>query len=209
MEVRLIAFLGVATVLTITPGPDMALVTRTVFARGRSAAWLTSLGVVTGHVTWGVASGIGIAAILNASATLYTVLRLAGAAYLIWLGVHALLARTPVQEIREQMGEQVVSRRRYWRAYRQGLINDLLNPKIGVFYTTLLPQFIAPGQPVLLTSVLLAGLFALIVALWLGFYVFLLMRAGAVFRRPAVRQTLERLTGVVLLGLGIRLAVEH
>jgi threonine/homoserine/homoserine lactone efflux protein len=95
------------------------------------------------------------------------------------------------------------------RAYRQGLVNDLLNPKIGVFYTTLLPQFIAPSQPVLLTSVLLAGLFALIVTIWLGIYVLVLDRANAFFRRASVRRTLERATGLVLVGLGVRVALER
>jgi threonine/homoserine/homoserine lactone efflux protein len=97
----------------------------------------------------------------------------------------------------------------YASAYRQGLVIDLLNPKIGVFYTTLLPQFIAPGQPVLLTSVLLVSLFALIVALWLGSYVLLLDRASAVFRCPGIRRWLARATGLVLVGLGLRLALER
>jgi len=208
MEVRLLAFLGIAIVLTLTPGPDLALVTRVIFARGRMAARWTSLGVVTGHLTWGVAAGIGVAAILNASATLYTILRLAGAAYLIWLGIHALLAREAAPDVLEQTTASATPKS-HLSAYRQGLINDLLNPKIGVFYTTLLPQFIAPGQPVFLTSVFLAALFALIVALWLGIYITLLARADALFRRPAVRRILERVTGVVLVGLGLRLALEQ
>jgi threonine/homoserine/homoserine lactone efflux protein len=82
LELRLIAFLGIAIVLTITPGPDFALVTRIGLARGRTAAWFTSLGVVTGHVVWGIAAGSGVAALLQASATMFTLLRLAGAAYL-------------------------------------------------------------------------------------------------------------------------------
>ena len=164
MDIRLLAFLGVAILLTITPGPDFVLVTRMGLTHGRTAAWLTSLGVVTGHVTWGIAAGTGVAAILNTSATLYTILRLAGAAYLIWLGIHALLARDAVRETSQAPMEPTLPKSRL-SAYRQGLVNDLLNPKIGVFYTTLLPQFIAPGQSVLLTSILLASLFALIVAL--------------------------------------------
>jgi threonine/homoserine/homoserine lactone efflux protein len=208
MEARLLAFLGVAVILTITPGPDFALVTRVGLARGRAAAWFTSLGVVTGHVTWGLAAGVGLAALLNASATLYTILRLAGAAYLIWLGLHALLAREAAPEASGGAAAPMAPKR-YASAYRQGLVIDLLNPKIGVFYTTLLPQFIAPGQPVLLTSVLLASLFALIVALWLGSYVLLLDRASAVFRLPGIRRWLARVTGVVLVGLGLRLALER
>jgi len=204
MEARLLAFLGIATVLTVTPGPDMALVARVVFGRGRAAAWLTSLGVVSGHLLWGLASAIGVAAVLNASATLYTILRLIGAAYLIWLGVQALFSHsTQLEETTAPLETNKVG------AYRQGLINDLLNPKIGAFYTTLLPQFIGPGQPVFLTSILLAALFALIVTIWLAIYVLILAKAGKIFRRPAVRRTMERITGVVLVGLGIRLALEQ
>ena len=204
MEARLLAFLGIATVLTVTPGPDMALVARVVFGRGRAAAWLTSLGVVSGHLLWGLASAIGVAAVLNASATLYTILRLIGAAYLIWLGVQALFSHsTEHEETAAPLETNKVS------AYRQGLINDLLNPKIGAFYTTLLPQFIGPGQPVFLTSILLAALFALIVTIWLAIYVLILAKAGEIFRRPAVRRTMERITAVVLVGLGIRLALEQ
>ncbi len=204
MEARLLAFLGIATVITVTPGPDMALVARVVFGRGRAAAWFTSLGVVSGHLLWGLASAIGVAAVLNASATLYTILRLIGAAYLIWLGVQALFSHsTKHEETTAPLETNKVG------AYRQGLINDLLNPKIGAFYTTLLPQFIGPGQPVFLTSILLAALFALIVTIWLAIYVLILAKAGKIFRRPAVRRTMERITGVVLVGLGIRLALEQ
>ena len=208
MGVRLLAFIGVAIIITITPGPDFALVTRVGLGRGRVAAWFTSAGVVTGHITWGVAAGAGIASLLHASATLYTVLRLAGGAYLIWLGVQALLARHAGPMALDGSRAEAQPRGRL-RAYRQGLLNNLLNPKIGVFYTTLLPQFIAPDQPVFLASVLLATLFALIVALWLGGYVFLLDRAAVVFRRRGVRLALERFTGLVLIGLGLRVAFER
>jgi threonine/homoserine/homoserine lactone efflux protein len=205
MEARLLAFIGIAVILTITPGPDFALVTRVVLGRGRAAGWRTSLGVVTGHLLWGTASALGITALLHASLVLYTVLRFAGALYLIWLGAQALFARhtpvaatAPAHDVDRRAG-----------SYRQGVVNDLLNPKIGVFYTTLLPQFIAPGQPVLLTSLLLTAIFASIVTLWLGLCVLLLARLGAFMQRAGVRQALERVTGAVLIGLGLRLATER
>jgi threonine/homoserine/homoserine lactone efflux protein len=208
VEARLLAFLGIAVVLTVTPGPDFALVTRVGLGRGRTAAWYSTLGVVSGHVTWGLAAGVGLATILHASSGLYTTLRLAGAAYLIWLGLHALLSRGQDQETVDEATPHALPMRR-GSAYRQGLVNDLLNPKIGVFYSTLLPQFIVPGQSVFLSSVLLASLFALIVVLWLGAYVMFLDRADAFFRRAAVKRTLERITGVVLVGLGVRVALER
>ncbi len=204
MEARLLAFIAIAAVLTVTPGPDMALVARVMFGRGRVAAWLASLGVVSGHLFWGVASGLGIASVLSASATLYTILRLVGAAYLVWLGVQALLSCNVAHE--ETAGPPMTSN---IGAYRQGLISNLLNPKVGVFYTTFLPQFIGPEQPVFLTSILLAALFALIVTTWLAVYVLILAKAGEIFRHPSVRQVMERITGAVLVGLGIRLALEQ
>jgi threonine/homoserine/homoserine lactone efflux protein len=214
MEARLLAFLGIAIILTLTPGPDFALVTRVVFTHGKHAARFTALGVVTGHISWGIASGIGVAAILNTSATLYTILKVAGAAYLIWLGIQALFARGSSHAASHQPAEtkqsapySTISAYRQG-FYRQGLVNDLLNPKIGVFYTTLLPQFIAPGQSAFLPSVLLAALFACIVALWLFTYILLLAQADAFFRRPVVRRWLDRCTGVVLVGLGVRTAIE-
>src|SRR6266699_5491123 len=204
METRLLVFIGIAMVSTVTPGPDMALVTRVVFGRGRVAAWLTSLGVVSGHLLWGLASALGVTAVLSASAILYTTLRFAGAAYLIWLGAQALFSRPPAQQAKTMSPVTNTA-----GAYRQGLINDLLNPKIGVFYTTFLPQFIGPGQPVFLTSIMLAAIFAVIVAIWLAIYVEILAKAGEVFHRPGVRWAMERITGVVLVGLGIRLVMEQ
>jgi threonine/homoserine/homoserine lactone efflux protein len=203
---RLLAFIGIATIITITPGPDMALVARVAIARGRNAAWLTSCGVVSGLLVWGLASAAGIAALLNASATLYTVLRLAGAAYLIVLGVQALVARplTP-----SAAAETAPRAQHGASAYGQGLLNNLLNPKIGVFYTAFLPQFIAPGQPVFLRSVLLATIHAAMGIAWLLAYATFLTQVGGVLRRPRVQRALERVTGVVLVGLGLRLATER
>src|SRR6266567_4009268 len=178
MEARLVAFISIVTVLTVTPGPDMALVARVVFGKGRVAGWLTSLGVVSGHLLWGIASALGVATVLSTSAMLYTILRLIGAAYLIWLGLQALFSRdthkeTTVLPLTNKAG-----------VYRQGLINNLLNPKIGAFY------------PIFLTSILLAALFALIGIIWLTIYVVILSKAGNFFRRSLVRHAMERITGV-------------
>jgi threonine/homoserine/homoserine lactone efflux protein len=124
------------------------------------------------------------------------------------LGIQALLARELAPQVSEQL-KAPSSPKSYLGDYRQGVVNDLLNPKIGVFYTMLLPQFIAPGQAIFLTSVLLATLFAPIVAVWLGSYVLVLDWASAFFQRSSVRRTLERITGLVLVGLGFRLALER
>jgi threonine/homoserine/homoserine lactone efflux protein len=143
MDTRQLAIIGIAAIITLGPGPDMALVTRMPLARGKSAASLTSLGIVTGLLISGIASAAGIAALLNASATLYTILRLAGAAYLILLGLHAILARTSAPDA---IAEPSPSRRSGIGAYGQGLLNNLLNPKIGVFYTAFLPSSSGRGS---------------------------------------------------------------
>ena len=205
MDARLLAFIGIAVIITITPGADMALVTRVALARGRSAAWLTSCGIVSGLLVWGTASAAGISALLAASATLYTILKLAGAAYLIILVVQALLARAP--QPKTTAGDSPRTRSRAG-AYGQGLLNNLLNPKIGIFYTAFLPQFIAPGQPVFLTSMLLASIHATLGIAWLIAYATLITKAGDFFRRPVIRQSMERITGIVLIGLGLRLVTE-
>jgi threonine/homoserine/homoserine lactone efflux protein len=205
MDVRLLTFVGVATIITVTPGPDLALVTRVVVGCGRAAGWRTSLGVVSGHLLWGVGSALGIAALISTSTALYTLLRLVGGAYLVWLGMHALASRVPAYSA--PTASQSTPALGTLGAYRQGLVNDLLNPKIGAFYATLLPQFIGPGQPVVLSSLVLAAIMAQIVAAWLALYVAVLAKAGGFSRRPAMQRAMERIIGVVLIGLGLHLWV--
>jgi threonine/homoserine/homoserine lactone efflux protein len=212
MDPRLLAFIGVAALLTITPGADMALVTRTALARGRQAALFTALGINAGLLAWGIASGIGLAALLAASATAFTVLKLAGAAYLIVLGLRTLWQARARSVAPAHGGEHRapgLPPAAGSAAFMQGLVNNLLNPKIGIFYTTFLPQFIAPGEPVLSRSVLLAGIHIVLGLLWLSGYAYAVTRAGDVLRRPRVKQVLDRLTGTVLLAFGLRLALDH
>jgi threonine/homoserine/homoserine lactone efflux protein len=195
------AFIAVAAVLTLTPGVDMALVTRTALERGPRAARLTAAGICSGLLVWAALSALGVAAVLSASAEVYTVLRLAGAAYLLFLGVQALL--------RAAGPDRVEAPRAHGAPFRQGLVTNLLNPKIAVFYTTFLPQFIGPHQPVLLTSLLLASIHAALSLLWLSAYGTVVARAGDVLRRGRARRALEALSGAVLVGLGVRLALER
>ncbi len=201
----IVAFSGVAALLTITPGVDMALVTSSALARGRRAALSTTLGIVSGLLAWGAVSALGIAALLAASATAFTVLKLAGAAYLVILGVRTLWsARSGGREPERPRHEP--DRR---SAFRQGLVSNLLNPKIAVFYSTLLPQFLEPGDPVLAGSLLLTAIHAAMSLAWLTGYGALVAGAGDRLRRPAVRRALDAVTGSVLVALGVRLAFER
>jgi RhtB (resistance to homoserine/threonine) family protein len=211
MDARTLAFLGISALLTITPGADMAIVTRTALSRGRRAAFLTTLGINTGVLVWAFASALGLAALLVTSATAYATLKLVGAAYLIWLGVQTIWQTRPRDTSAPDDRARVETRSpgEGFAAYRQGLLTNLLNPKVGLFYTTFLPQFIAPGEPVLVTSVLLGTLHNLMGFVWLIGYAYVVTRAGDLLRRPDIKRAIDGLTGVVLIALGFRLAVQE
>jgi threonine/homoserine/homoserine lactone efflux protein len=199
-------FVAIAALLTITPGADMAMVSRSVLIGGRREALSTTLGIMAGCLVWAIVSAAGLAAVLAASKTAYDALRLAGAAYLIWLGVQSLLAARRGDY--RHMGEE---RRRARRspAFRQGLLTNLFNPKIAIFYSTFLPQFIGPGDPVLPLSILLASVHIGLGLVWLTGYAWLLDRAVTAFRSSRVRRALDAITGTVLVALGLRLAAER
>jgi threonine/homoserine/homoserine lactone efflux protein len=205
-------FLGVITLLTITPGADMAMVSRSVFLGGRRAAFATTLGIAAGCMIWATASAAGVAAVLAASETAYDALRLVGAAYLVWLGVQSLWlawrgdrgGHTP------SGGQTLISGRAgsLRRPLRQGLLTNLFNPKIALFYTTFLPQFIRPGDPVLLLSIAMASVHIALGIIWLSAYAWLVDRAVETFKSSRIRRALDALTGTVLVALGIRVAAD-
>jgi threonine/homoserine/homoserine lactone efflux protein len=181
----------------------MALVTRNALLFGRRPALATSLGVCTGLTVWTVASAFGVAAVIHASALAFTVLKLAGGAYLIWLGIEAL--RTAGRQAELPARRPVDGA----RGFRQGLMSDLANPKIAVVFTSLLPQFVEPGHALLVPFLVLGTIFVLLTLVWLCAYAVAASRASGVLQRPRVRRALDRLTGVVLIALGVRLAAER
>lgn len=201
----LLAFTAVAALLTVTPGVDTAVVLRSALAGGRRAAALTTLGVCSGLLAWGTVAALGVAAVLTASRTAYDVLRLVGAAYLVYLGARTLRA---AGRDHPAEGTAPSGALRPWAAYRTGLVSNLLNPKIGVFYVTFLPQFVPAGAPVLATTLLLATIHVLQGLLWLSLVALFVHRSRRVLGRPNVRRGLERVTGAVLLAFGARLALE-
>jgi threonine/homoserine/homoserine lactone efflux protein len=204
-----VLFLGVIALLTITPGADMAMVARSVFMGGRRAAFATTLGIGAGCLIWALASAAGVAAVLAASETAYNALRLVGAAYLVWLGVQSLWAAAHAygDAPRSRVGSQRASGS-LRKAFRQGLLTNLFNPKIALFYTTFLPQFIGPGDPVLVLSIAMAGIHIALGIVWLSAYAWLLDHAVEAFRGSRIRRALDALTGAVLVGLGIRVAAD-
>jgi threonine/homoserine/homoserine lactone efflux protein len=193
---ELLAFIGVAAVVIVTPGQDTALTIRNTLAGGRAAGFRTAAGVVAGQAVWAVAASLGVAALIVASEPAFVALKFAGAAYLVVLGGQALVAAV---RGRAHDGEAVAAG---GRELRQGLLSNLGNPKMAVFFTSLLPQF-GGSFPALLG---LGLLFCAMTLAWLCAYAGVVARAGDALRRPRVRRTLDALTGGVLVALGVRLA---
>ena len=208
MGAHLLVFIGVAAIVIVVPGPDTAVVTKNVLLHGRRAALATSFGVSAGLSVWTLAAAVGVASILRASAVAFTVLKLIGALYLIWLGVQALRAARAASNERPS-GVEARSAMSPLGGFRQGLLSDLANPKIGIFFTSLLPQFVDPGHSVLVPFLALGAVFVAMTAVWLSFYSFAAARLARTLQRPRVRAMMDRITGVVLIGIGLRLATEH
>ncbi|MFC6066957.1 LysE family translocator [Streptomyces ochraceiscleroticus] len=222
MYTSLLGFTVVAALLTVSPGPDFAVVLRTALGSGRRAALCSALGIAAGCFVWGLAGAAGLTAMLSASQVAYDGLRIAGAAYLMWLGFQALRSARRTATAATEPAESAPADgaadpagptgpeapQTPWRAFRTGLLTNVLNPKVGVVYMSLLPQFIPHGAPVVATTLMLVAVHALLGVVWLGSVTLAVHRARAVFRRPRVRRRLEQLTGTVLFGLGAAVAAE-
>lgn len=182
------AFVGIAAVVICTPGPDTALIVRNTLLGDRTA------GIVCGIAAWTVAASVGIAAVVAASRPLFDTIRIAGAAYLVWLGL---------QTLRGHHRAEVGSRR--GSSYRQGLLSNLGNPKIAIFFTSLLPQF-ASGFAGFLAF---GALFWTMGAVWLTSYALVVARARRVMLRSRVRRAIDWVSGLALVAFGARLAVER
>ena len=203
------AFLAVSVLLIVTPGPDTALVLRNSLWGGRQAGLATAAGVSLGLATWTIAASLGIAALIQASEPAFLVLRLVGAAYLTYLGAQALLAA--VRRDGKHAPHDLVARVRVRpaRALRQGVLSNLANPKIAIFFTTFLPQFVPPSAPSFMALLELGFIFCGITLAWLLAYAAVAAGVGGFLRRPRVRRALDGVTGVVLVGFGLRLATER
>lgn len=197
----LIAFIIAAGLLTMTPGLDTALVLRTAAARGSRAALLAAVGVGLGCLAWGAIVSLGLGALLAASALAFTILKWAGAAYLLWLGIGLVLR--PRDAFERGAATPAAS------PLRQGLLTNLLNPKVGVFYITFLPQFVPAGVGVAGWSFLLACIHVVLGLAWFALLIAATVPLAGWLARGRVIRTLDRLTGGVFIAFGIKLALTR
>lgn len=205
LEQSLIAFTLAAALMTMTPGLDTALVLRTAAVEGARRAAFAGLGIALGCLAWGTIVAAGLGMLLAASELAYTILKWLGAGYLAWLGLGLLFSR------RETFGLDGAPapplRPSAW--FRRGLLTNLLNPKVGAFYVSFLPQFVPAGAPVATTTLLLAGIHAALGLAWFAALILATRPVAAALRRPRTIRMLDRLTGLVFLAFAGRLALSR
>ncbi|MGH3004551.1 MAG: LysE family translocator [Gaiellaceae bacterium] len=207
---ELAAFLAVAVLVIVTPGQDTALTIRNSLLGGRRAGLFTAVGVSAGQAVWTLAASAGVTALLVASEPAFVALKLLGAGYLVYLGVQALASALRPHARRASASGHVTGRTLAPRiALRQGVISNLGNPKMAVFFTSLLPQFAPGGEASFATMLLLGLLFCSLTLAWLTAYAAAVAKAGDLLRRPRMRRALDGLTGAVLVAFGLRLATEQ
>jgi len=206
MSAMLFSFLLAITILTLTPGFDTALVLRTAIAQGWQRACATALGVTLGCLIWGVAVGLGLGALLLASEIAYNLLKWMGAAWLLWLGIRLLLKPHQQPLI---VDEQPVRSQGYLACFSRGLMGNLLNPKVGVFYVTFLPQFIPAGASVALWCTLMALAHMLLGLIWNAVLIGGSHYFAGHLQKPRVLRVMDRLTGCVFIGFAAKLALSR
>ena len=210
MDHSLAAFLAISAVVIVTPGQDTALTIRNTLLGGRRAGIATAAGVAGGQFVWTIAASVGITALLVASGPVFAAVRLAGAAYLIYLGASslwsALRGSSNGHGVADAGGSASTLVPR--RAFRQGLLSNLGNPKMVVFFSSLLPQFAPADGPTFATMLGLGLAFCTMTLVWLTGYASVIARAGVVLRRRSIRRAFDAVTGAILVAFGIRLGTE-
>jgi threonine/homoserine/homoserine lactone efflux protein len=208
VPVHLLVYVGIVVAIVLLPGPDTAVVTKNALVHGRDAALGSAIGSNVGVSIWTLATALGVAAVLKSSATVYDALKLIGALYLVWIGIRTLW------DSRRAVGDgsgagrpvRVVDAR---GGFRQGLMTDLANPKVGIFFTSLLPQFVSPHGSALVQMLMLGAIYIAFSLAWMCGYALAAVRLSHVLSRARVKAGIDRFSGLVLVGVGIRLAIER
>jgi RhtB (resistance to homoserine/threonine) family protein len=205
---HLLIYIGVVVAVALLPGADTAVITKNALMYGRDAALGSAIGVNVGLAVWTVATALGVAAVIRSSGTVYDTLKLIGAVYLIWIGGRTLWDSRRVKPGVEPKpaAARKVDRR---GGFRQGVISNLANPKVGIFFTSLLPQFVSSGSPALPQLLTLGAIVVAVNLVWICSYALAAVRLSEFLSRKRVKAALDRFTGLLLVGLGIRLAVER
>jgi len=203
VSASLVAFVAAASLLTLTPGLDTALVLRTAATRGARQAAYAGVGIGVGCFGWATLVALGLGALLAASELAYTVLRWVGAAYLVWTGYKMLRypRRSFLPESHQDEGGN--------RAFTTGLLTNLLNPKVGVFYVSFLPQFVPTGVPVAPYILLLGAIHAVLGLIWFGCLITATRPLARTLQRPRVVSACDRLTGGMFVAFGVTLAAQR
>jgi threonine/homoserine/homoserine lactone efflux protein len=230
MVAAVLTFTLAATLIVLLPGPDTLVVVRNLIRGGRRTAALTVAGVLSGLSVWVLAAALGLSALLRASHDGYLALRIVGAVYLSWLGIQSLRNRTPARDLGAEADDLSAGvgstgtdratagglsstarrpRRLIGAGYGAGLATDLLNPKVGVFFVTFLPGFVPHGHAVGTTSLLFGAIFVIETALYFAILLLLASRITRWMHNARIRRRLDRATGVVLIGFGVRLIAER
>jgi RhtB (resistance to homoserine/threonine) family protein len=205
LDARVLAFTGIAAIVTLTPGADTMLVVRSALVRGRRAGLLTVLGIGSGLFIHATLSALGLSVVLVRSARAFEIVKLVGALYLVFLGVQAIRSAARGTPIAERPAGPTGSR----RAYVEGLLTNVLNPKVAIFYLAFLPQFIGPTDPVFAKSILLAGIHFVEGLVWLSLVTLFVARLRPVLAQPRVQRALESVSGLVFIAFGVKLAVSR
>lgn len=208
LDPQVLTFAIVAALMTVSPGADTFLVVRNTLRGGRDDGWATVAGICSGLFVHALLSALGVSAILAHSSTAFLALKIAGAAYLAWLGVQSLRSAARGSDRAPPAAVAAPGRVPPARSFREGFLTNLLNPKVIIFYLALLPQFLSPGDAALARSLLLTAIHFIEGILWLGFVAWGVDRSRRFFLRPALRRGMDALCGTVLVALGLRLALE-
>jgi threonine/homoserine/homoserine lactone efflux protein len=206
----LLSFTLASVLVVLLPGPDTLVVVRGLVRGGRRGGATTAAGVLTGLVVWVAATAVGLSALLQASELGYDALKIAGACYLMWIGVRSLLAVRRPSAALEAGGDGPMAPAPLLggSGFTAGFVTDLLNPKVGVFFVSFLPGFVPAGYSVGWTTFALGAWFAVLTALYFLALVALSGTVSAWMGSPRVRRRLDAMTGTVLVGFGVRLATE-
>lgn len=214
MIAAVVGFAVVAGLMTLVPGLDTALVLRAAITQGRASAYATVAGISAGLLVWGVAAAVGVSALLAASQVAYNVLRVAGALYMVWLGA-MLIRSTFITKTSDDLAAPCAvdsgpaAPESLWSGFRRGFLTNLLNPKIGVFYVAVLPQFIPADAPQAVSGVLLAMVHVFEGLIWFSVLILATQLLRTWLDRPVVQAWIDRITGGVLIGFGVKLVLSR